>query len=68
MTAVPAEALPRILALSRKADSLGVNLLFCQMSPPVEKAVKASQPGEAPHLVASLAEASHFCREKQEHR
>lgn len=63
VAAITAEALPRMLSLSRKASSLGVNLLFCQMSPSVEKAVKASKQGEALHFVASVADASRYCKQ-----
>ena len=62
VAAVPAEALGRVLALSRKAEALGVNLLFCQVRPSLEHALKASRPGEALHTVASLADASRHCQ------
>ena len=56
VAAVPAEALGRLLALSRKAEALGVSLLFCRVCPAVERAIQESGLEVALRVAPSLAD------------
>ena len=66
ITSVSGKALRRMRSLAGKAEDAGVSLLFYQMPPAVRKAAK--EPGSDAgrlHIVASIADASDYCREKR---
>lgn len=63
---VSEEALRKMLSLSEKAKSMGVTLLFYQMTPSMKRAVKEAGLATKLHIVPSIAEASHFCSERQQ--
>ncbi|MFD3003047.1 STAS domain-containing protein [Pontibacter toksunensis] len=64
IVSVSTAALRAMLSLSRKAKSEGVHLLFYEMAPSVKKALKESGPDAGLHIVASIADASHYCEGK----
>lgn len=66
LASLSTEMLRRILFLSGKAESLGVNLLFYQMTLPVKKAMRESRLDSVLHIVPSITEASLYCKNRRQ--
>ena len=62
LTETTGGALRKLHSLAAKAKSSGVDLLFYQVPPAVRKAAKEPGAGAELHIVASIADASNYCR------
>jgi anti-anti-sigma regulatory factor len=65
IASVSAKALRRMRSLAGRAKAAGVSLLFYQMPPAVRKAAKEPGASTELHIVASIADASNYCRESR---